>query len=222
MRLAASGLAFHHLGRELFITSGGLSVWHPHRARLPGKGQEEGKKEGGGLGAGTFGGARKLLAVGPDGCVGGPNGLGMGMGWAQGDPPGGSNGGAGAHGGEPTQHTQGSLPGCANPPCLYVPGTGAIIKKQSDWVAPILEVFLEEALRWEENGSWRQSVLGSNPVSGWETLTEPPPRHLRASISDEERYASLLPNLPCQLWAAAPPSAALLLRSQEMRGTESA
>lgn len=28
--------------------------------------------------------------------------------------------------------------------------------------------------RWEENGSWSQSVLGSNPVSAWETLTEPP------------------------------------------------
>lgn len=28
--------------------------------------------------------------------------------------------------------------------------------------------------RWEENGSRSQSVLGSNPVSAWETLTEPP------------------------------------------------
>lgn len=47
--------------------------------------------------------------------------------------------------------------------------------------------------------------------------------HLRASVPVEKSYASLLPNPPCQLWAAAPPSAAaLLLRSQEARGTESA
>lgn len=77
-------------------------------------------------------------------------------------------------------------------------------------------------LRWEENCSWRQSVLGSNPVSGWETLTEPPgisePRSLL-----RRRYESLPPNLPCQLRAAAPPSAAaLLLRSQETRGAGSA
>lgn len=30
--------------------------------------------------------------------------------------------------------------------CVFRGGWGAFIKQQSDWVAPILEVFLEEAL----------------------------------------------------------------------------
>lgn len=46
----------------------------------------------------------------------------------------------------------------------------------------------------EENRSWRQVVLDSNPASGWEILNESP--GTSASVSVEEGYESLLPRLP--------------------------